>query len=219
LPTHSSETIPVLIASQYPITRKGIAALLNETNEIRVVAETGDVSQIQELMDAHLPRVILVDWEMCAGASIQIRDGLNLRSVMLVLTANTGDAYLARMIDAGAAGYVSANEAGEGIVSAVQRAARGEVLFNSEQMIRARRWRETVGKVWDSMTDRERQVFRLLVWGLDNLTIAATLDVAHTTVAYHVTNILRKLGAQSRHEAIAWALKRLPSDDLNRLID
>ena len=65
-------------------------------------------------------------------------------TITLVLTAHDRDAYLADMIEAGAGGFVTKEKAPERLVEAIRRAARGEILFDSEQLTRARRWREEV---------------------------------------------------------------------------
>lgn len=74
------------------------------------------------------------------------------------------------------------------------------------------RWREEVGERWERLSKREREVLRLLARGLDNAAIAETLGVTTKTVAYHVANILSKLGMRSRLEAAAWVHKHFPED-------
>jgi DNA-binding NarL/FixJ family response regulator len=131
---------------------------------------------------------------------------------VLVLTAHDVDGYLAAMVEVGAAGFVVEEEAPETIVAAVRAAARGEVFFSGEQRARARCWREEVSARWESLTEREREVLRLLAEGLDNAAIAETLCVTVRTVECHVTSILSKLGVASRLEAVAWIHKHLTDD-------
>ena len=133
-------------------------------------------------------------------------------TAVLVLTAHNRDDYLAAMVAAGAAGFVVKEEAPETIVAAMRRASRGEVFFSGEQRSRARCWREEVGAHWESLTEREREVLRLLSEGLNNHAIAKRLCVTIRTVECHVTSILSKLGVASRLEAVAWVHKHLPDD-------
>ena len=133
-------------------------------------------------------------------------------TAVLVLTAHDVDGYLAAMVAAGAAGFVVKEEAPGTVVEAVRAAARGELLFSREQLTRARRWREEVGERWESLTEREREVLRLLVEGLDNAAIAEALCVTVRTVECHVTSILSKLGVASRLEAAVWVHDHLPDD-------
>ncbi|MCX7683389.1 MAG: response regulator transcription factor [Anaerolineae bacterium] len=124
---------------------------------------------------------------------------------MLPLTAHARECYLAWMMEVGAAGYLTKNEAPEALVAAIRRAAQGETCYTAEQVQRARNWREQFGGRWASLTAREREVLRLLARGLDNKGIAEALSVAPKTVESHVTHILDKLGVRTRGEAIAWA--------------
>ena len=133
-------------------------------------------------------------------------------TAVLVLTAHDVDGYLAAMVEAGAAGFVVKEEAPETVVEAVRRASRGEVFFSGEQRARARCWREEVGERWESLTEREREVLRLLAEGLDNAATAEALCVMPRTVEYHVTNILSKLNVASRLEAVVWVHQHWPED-------
>jgi DNA-binding NarL/FixJ family response regulator len=130
----------------------------------------------------------------------------------LILTAHDRDAFLAEMEEAGAAGFLTKDEDAPALVEALRRAAQGEALYTEEQLERARRRREDVGRRWDSLTERERGVLRLLTEGLSNAAIAEALCIAEKTVEYHVTNILGKLGVASRLEAAAWVHDQIPGD-------
>jgi DNA-binding NarL/FixJ family response regulator len=114
-------------------------------------------------------------------------------TITLILTAHDLDAYLAGMVETGAAGFINKNEPTERLIKAIRRAVYGEYLFTGEQLARASRWREVAGDKWESLTGRERQVLQLLAQGLGNAEIAGTLGVKVKTVAYHVANILKKL--------------------------
>jgi DNA-binding NarL/FixJ family response regulator len=129
----------------------------------------------------------------------------------LVLTGNDRDAFLAEMTE-DAAGFITKNQPSERIIAAIRRAASGNVLYTQEQLKRARRRGQDVGRRWESLTERERGVLRLLTEGLSNAAIAEALCIAEKTVEYHVTNILGKLGVASRLEAAAWVHDQIPGD-------
>lgn len=78
--------------------------------------------------------------------------------------------------------------------------------------MRAMRWRDTAGKKWESLTKREREIVQLVVDGCDNRQIAEKLNVAVKTISFHISNILKKLDVNSRHEAVAWVRKYLPDN-------
>jgi DNA-binding NarL/FixJ family response regulator len=125
----------------------------------------------------------------------------------LILTAHDRDAFLAEMEEAGAVGFLTKDEELPNIVAAVRRAAHGEVLYTQEQWERIRRWREEVGGRWESLTEREREVLRLVAEGETNREIAKTLRITKKTVEKHVSNVLDKLEMGSRTEAAVWAVK------------
>jgi DNA-binding NarL/FixJ family response regulator len=120
------------------------------------------------------------------------------------------------MMEAGAAGYMSKGESAERLIGAIRRAADGEILFDVEQFARARRWRETVSEKWASLTDREREVLKLIAEGMDNKAIAKALNITSRTAAFHVTNIMEKLGVDSRQKAVAWLHTHI-SENLEKL--
>jgi DNA-binding NarL/FixJ family response regulator len=110
---------------------------------------------------------------------------------------------------------MSKGESAERLIGAIRRAAQGEILFDAEQLARARRWRENVSEKWASLTQRERQVLKLVAEGMDNKAIAKTLKITPKTAAFHVTHILGKLGVDTRQKAVAWIHAHL-SDDLEK---
>jgi DNA-binding NarL/FixJ family response regulator len=129
-------------------------------------------------------------------------------TITLVLTSHDRDAYLSNMLDAGVAGYLDKKlRAGE-LVCAIQRAARGEFIFEKEQLIRARRWREEVCQKLESLSSREREVLQMLTEGAENKAISASLGIALHTAEKHLQNIYRKLGVTSRAEAIHWWIEK-----------
>jgi RNA polymerase sigma factor (sigma-70 family) len=121
------------------------------------------------------------------------------------------------MMDAGAAGYMPKDASAGRLVEAIRRAAQGEILFDLEQFSRARQWRMEVSEKWAGLTRRERQVLKLMMEGMENKEIAEDLGISTNTIAFHVTNILKKLGVDSRQKAVAWVHANL-SDDLETLI-
>ena len=210
-----SETIRVLLADDHPTLRLGLRVLLDRAPDVEVVGEAEDGDEALALIDTLQPDVAVLDCQLpgIAGTEVALeirRRGLPVR--VLARGAYDSEQYVRGMLEAGAAGYLLKEEAPETIVAAVRVAARGEVLFSGEQYARARRWAEEVGERWESLTEREREVLTLVVEGLSNAAIAEALSVTERTVEYHVTNILGKLGVESRLEAAAWVREHLPDD-------
>ena len=103
-------------------------------------------------------------------------------TITLVFTEHDRDAYLANMMEAGVSGYLDKKIRAGQLISAIRRAAHGEILFEKKQLDRAYLWREEVQKKWDSLSDRERDVLQLLTAGADNKNIGITLGISINTV-------------------------------------
>jgi len=123
----------------------------------------------------------------------------------LVFTAHDRDCFLAKMVDAGVRGFLTKEDSPSRLVQAIRRAARGEIVITSDQLDRVQSWRTEVAERWDGVTRREREVLELLVGSRSIKEIARVLVIEETTVWTHVGNIVKKLGVDSRAEAIAWA--------------
>jgi DNA-binding NarL/FixJ family response regulator len=213
-----SDLITVLIADDHPIARAGIRTILEEAPDLRVIGEAEDGDAAQKLVAELQPRVLLLDLKMPGLSSAEIEKWVrsNFPNVItLVLTAHDRDAYLSQMLDAGVSAYMDKNTRGEQLIAAIRRAVSGEILFSSEQIKRARQWRQQEGLKWQRLTFRERQILQCLANGLDNAGISSHLSISQKTVAFHVTNILKKLQVVSRQEAVTWFNKNIP-DDLER---
>jgi DNA-binding NarL/FixJ family response regulator len=207
--------ITVLLADDHPTTRAGIRAILSESPDIRVIGEAENGFQVEKMVAELRPNILLLDLIMPGPTPAQLEKWVRIHfpeTITLVLTAHDRDAYLASMMDAGVAGFLSKTETGERLISAIRRAASGTHLFTEEQFDRAARWRREAGRRWESLTNREKQILKLIVQGIDNKEIATRLNVTVKTASYHASNILRKLDVKSRHEAIAWAHKYLTED-------
>ncbi len=211
----TDETIRVLLADDYPATRADIHAMLEKVPDIEIVGEARDGVEAQRLVAELGPDVLLLDLVMPGPQPHEIERWVRTHypeTITLVLTAHDRNYYLAKMIEAGVAGFLTKEEPTHQLVEAIRRAVRGEYLITSRQRDRVNRWREEVGKRWESLTGREREVLRLLVQGLGNAEIAEKLDVAVKTIEQHVTRILKKLVCNSRLEAVVWVRGHLPDD-------
>jgi NarL family two-component system response regulator LiaR len=207
--------IRVLIADDHPLTRVGIRAVLENAADIQVVGEARDGAEVEQMVTELCPDILLLDLVMPGPTAWEIEAWVRTHcpeTVTLILTAHDRDYYLTRAVEAGVSGYLTKDQAPQMLLEAIRHAARGEVLILREFLERARRWRDDVWKRWESLTDREQEVLRLLVQGLDNATIATTLSITMRTTESHVTSILKKLGVSSRLEASTWARDHLPEE-------
>ncbi len=206
----TSEIITVVLADDHPITRAGIRAVLQSAPDIQIVGEAQDGCEAQALAAQLRPAILLLDLQMPGPRPVDVERWVRANcpgTETLVLTAHHRTAYLVDMMEAGVAGYLhKETTTDQHLIEAIRRAAAGTALFDAEQWERARRWRETVGARWRSLTERERQVLTLIAQGHTNQEIADALGLKVKTVHNHVGQILEKVGVASRTEAALWAV-------------
>lgn len=213
----SSPSVTVLIADDHGAVREGLRVLL-EREGLQVVGEAATGRQAIDLTRDLQPDVVLLDIRMPGGDGLQALAAIKAarpETSVIMLTTYANPAYLARAVAAGAAGYLCKEVDPERIPRAVRAAAAGEELLNRDLLraALAKAMSEApVGPEPDSLpveplTEREVEVLRLIVAGLDNDAIADVLCVSVFTVKTHVRHILGKLGVSDRTQAAVWAVR------------
>jgi DNA-binding NarL/FixJ family response regulator len=200
--------IKVLLADDHPALRIGLRVLLDAIQSIEVVAEVEDGWSALEKVPITRPHIAILDCQLPGIDGIKVAEKLRDQESkirVIALSAYDDDQYLSGMLKAGAVGYYLKSEAPKEIIDAVQRAFDGENLWTADQYARIDRWQSKIGSIRESLTDREREVLHLIAQSLSNKEIAQELSITVRTVDFHVSNILRKLGAVSRVEAAVWA--------------
>jgi two-component system response regulator DegU len=198
------EKITVLLADAHPVTREGIRKILEQTADICVVGEAKDWIEAEKLVSELRPKVLILDLIMPGPRPSEIEKWVRENypeTITLILTAHDRDAYLAQMMDAGAAGYLSKNESGERLVSAIWRVVKGANIFDEQQLARARRWKNEIEIRLKSLTQREREILGLVAEGRENKEIALTFRVTPRTIEKHLANIYEKLAVKSKTKA------------------
>ena len=211
--------ITIVIADDHPVARAGIHNLLGSDPNLVIIGEAENGIEAQQLVEKLRPNILLLDLKMPGPPPAEIEKWVRTHcpeTATLVLTAHDRDSYLTAMIDSGAVGLIDKNETAERLIGAIRRAASGEILFDDLQLNRARRWRAVAGVKWESLTERERQVLKLLEQGLDRAETATRLEIVPKTVDYHIAHILKKLDVKSHKEAVCWVHKYV-SDDLGTI--
>jgi DNA-binding NarL/FixJ family response regulator len=204
--------IRVVMIDDHPIVRSGIRMLLERAGDIIVVGEAdrGDnaVRMVQELH----PHVLLLDMEMPGKDGLTVarelkEAALNVR--VLALSAHDDEEYIMNLLQIGAAGYLTKEEALDTIVDAVRGVAKGEEGWLSRRAAAriTTATRKQPNKLID-LTEREEEVVALLADGHTNNEIADLINVTERTVRFHLRNIYDKLDVNSRAAAISWAIKR-----------
>lgn len=218
--------IRVVLVDDEPLVRSGLRAILSVDPEIEVVAEAGDgVDGVAEV-ERHRPDVVLMDIRMPGLDGIAATEQILRRRPevrLLIVTTFSADDYVLDALRAGASGFLLKRAEPEQIRQAVRLVARGDaVLFPTavrrlvvEGSPRSRRREHDA--LLARLTDRERDVLRLLAAGRSNPEIAAELWLGVETVKTHVGNVLGKLGARDRMQAAIFAYESGFSDAVSGL--
>jgi DNA-binding NarL/FixJ family response regulator len=206
-------TIRVLVADDQSMVRAGFRMLLAGEEDIEVVAEASNGLEAVDKAARFDPAVILMDIRMPeldglqATRRIIAADG---DARILVLTTFDLDEYVYEALRAGASGFVLKDDSPEQLIDAIRTVAGGDALLSptiTKRVIQkfARMPRPAPPKELDELSEREREVFRLVARGLSNAEIAEELFISETTVKTHITHILQKLDLRDRVQAVVLA--------------
>jgi two-component system nitrate/nitrite response regulator NarL len=205
-------TVRVLVADDHPVFREGIVRALAANQHVEVVAEAGDGRTALDAIVAEKPDVALLDYRLPRIDGIDVvravaRDRLPTR--VLMLSAHDESSVVYDAIQAGAAGYLLKEASRDEIVDAVLAVARGESVLPSEVaagLVGEIRMRSPVEA--PALTEREREILRLIADGKSFPEIAAALYIGVTTVKTHAQHVYEKLGVSDRAAAAAEAIRR-----------
>jgi DNA-binding NarL/FixJ family response regulator len=208
--------IRVLIADDHAILREGVRALLRLSDDMEVVGEAADGRAAIEACRTLDPDVVLMDVAMPGlgglEATLQIRRDCP-RTRILVLTQYADREYVLRFLKAGVSGYVLKQAAGDELAAAVRGVARGGLVLDPDVAREAigepRRDREQGAlDPYESLTDREKQVLRLVAEGKSNKEVAQELGISVKTAMSHREHVMRKLDMHSRTDLIRFAIRQ-----------
>jgi DNA-binding NarL/FixJ family response regulator len=212
----------VVIADDQPMMRAGFKAVLEATGDIEVVGEAGNGEEAVQVATEHAPDVVLMDIRMPVMDGIEATRRLPRQKVLILTTFGVDD-YIIAALRAGASGFLLKDAPTAKVVEAVRAVAAGDAVLSpavTRQLLDqvGRRLPAAVSQEPEELaqlTEREREVLRMLAAGLTNAEIAGVLVVSEATVKSHVSNLLGKLGLRDRVQAVIYAYEtRLiaPSD-------
>jgi DNA-binding NarL/FixJ family response regulator len=216
--TDAGAHIRVLLVDDHAMVRRGLRGFLELLDDIEVVGEAENGRQGVELAGQLRPDVVLMDLLMPKLDGIGAIEEIKTRypAVEIVaLTSFVEEARVTAALEAGASGFLLKDADADDVASAIRSAHRGEVhLDPAVALLVARRMRAGAaaaasGKAdgHEPLTEREREVLRLVARGLSNKAIADELAITERTARTHVSNILGKLGLTSRTQAALYALE------------
>jgi NarL family two-component system response regulator LiaR len=204
------QQIRVMIVDDHAVVRSGLAAFLMAYDDLELVAEAGNGTEAIRLCEKTRPDVVLMDLlmpEMDGVEATRTIRQAHPEIQVIALTSFQEDDLVHRALQAGAIGYLLKNVGAEELAAALRRARAGHPVLSPEAtrvLLRTARSEPPPGH---DLTAREREVLALMAKGLNNSEIAKRLIVSRSTVKFHVSGILSKLGVASRTEAVALALQ------------
>jgi NarL family two-component system response regulator LiaR len=205
-----TQLVRVLITDDHPVVRKGLTAVLTAYDDLQLVGEVSSGEEAINFCEKTVPDVVLMDLVMPGMGGAEATRAIRKRwpQVAVIALTSFGEmALVEEALKAGAVSYLLKNISAEELAAAIRGAATGRSALSPEvARLMVRGIREPAGKKYD-LSEREREILKLMVEGLSNLAIAERLVISQSTVKFHVSNILSKLGVNSRTEAATLALR------------
>ncbi len=205
--------ITILIVDDHPIVREGLVSIVNAEDDLEVIGQAANGKQAVEFALEHRPDVVLMDLRMPVMDGVEAIRRLHNQapdSRLVVLTTYDTDELVYDAIRAGARGYLLKDVASSDLTEAIRTVHRGGSLL---QPVVVERLLDRLGPEdleqsdpFENLTPRELEVLRCMSTGARNREIAEELVIAERTVKIHVGNVIAKLGATNRTEAVVTAL-------------
>jgi DNA-binding NarL/FixJ family response regulator len=211
-----AKQIRVCLVDDQTLVRAGIRSLLELSDSVEVIAEAADADSAIQLIPEVKPDVVLLDMQMPGKLGLEVLRELGAKNALpptVILTTFDDDQYVLAGIQAGARGYLLKDVSLDQLVNAIKTVASGGTLVKpavTERLLAGMSNMENKFAALDSpdhLTEREKEILRLMSAGYSNKEIARALDVAEGTVKNHVSNILSKLGVRDRTRAVLKAFE------------
>ena len=211
----------VVVVDDHAMFRSGVRAELAPVADIEIVAEAADVDEAVAALAAHRPEVVLLDVHLPGGGGVEVMrrcaDSKGPAPAFLALSVSDAAEDVIGTIRGGARGYVTKTITGPELADAIRRVAGGDAVFSPRlagfvlDAFAGAGIAATLADVdedLDRLTEREREVMRLIARGYAYKEVARELFISVKTVETHMSNVLRKLQLSSRHELTRWASDR-----------
>ena len=207
-------TIRVFIVDDHDLFRAGVRAELPD--DLEVVGEASEVDPAIDLIVERAPDVVLLDVHLPGGGGAAVVAGVRKHiddQVFLALSASDAAEDVVSVVRAGARGYITKTASPSEVAAAIRTVAAGEAVFSPRLagFVLDAFSSVPVGQVdpeFDLLTDREREVLRLIARGYTYRETGEELYISIKTVETHVSNVLRKLQLSNRNELARWAAER-----------
>jgi NarL family two-component system response regulator LiaR len=202
--------IRIMIVDDHAVVRSGLGAFLTAVPEMELVGEAENGEQAVARAKALRPEVILMDLMMPGMDGVtatRLIKEQNPSIQVIALTSFQEDELVQNALKAGAIGYLMKNVSARELEAAIRSAKAGTMTLSPEaaqSLVRATQQAEET----ETLTGREREILKLMVEGMNNAEIAERMVVSLSTVKYHISNILMKLGVDNRVAAVTMAIQR-----------
>jgi len=207
----------VLVVDDHTIVRDGICALLALAGDMEVVGEATNGNEALRLVKEQTPDVVLMDIAMPIMGGLEATRRISKEfpsSKVLVLTQYDDKEYVFPVIEAGASGFISKAAASSELVSGIRSVYRGDAFLSPPvAKLMVDNYQKTAGErinkdTYNELTEREREILKLVAEGRSTAEIAKMLVITPKTVEGHKTNLMAKLGIHNRVELVKYALRK-----------
>jgi two-component system, NarL family, response regulator LiaR len=205
-----SATIRIMLVDDHAVVRSGLGAFLSVNPDLELVGEAENGEQAVVRAGLLKPDVILMDLMMPVMDGVTAIAAIKKQSPaiqIIALTSFQEDELVQNALKAGAVGYLMKNVSARELAAAIRAAKDGKMTLSPEAaqaLVRASQQAQET----EALTEREREVLKFMVEGLNNAEIAERLVISLSTVKYHISNILMKLGVDNRVAAVTMALQK-----------
>ena len=212
-----SSPLRILLADDHTIVRQGLRKILEEDRNWQVVGEAGNGREAVRLATELQPHVAILDIGMPLLNGIEAARQIARRlpqTKILILSMHSDEAYIIQALEAGAKGYLLKDTADADLLGAVAAVTRGKSFFSPavarvmlDDYVRRLRDRGIVDR-YDTLSEREREIFQLIAEGKTNKEIAELLGVSPSTIETHRGHIMEKLDVHSAVEMVLYAVRK-----------
>ena len=198
----------VLIVEDHQVVAEGLAALINDQTDMRVVGHAGSVAESVARAAELKPDLVVVDFRLTDGtgadAAAAIRQ-MRPETKLIFLTREDSDAARFAALESGASAFIHKSRAAQEVVDAIRKVANGASLFTPRSIAQLLNSRREVESQLERLTPREKEVLRMMAEGMASRDIAKRLGISYTTVRTHIRSLGSKLAVHSKLEAIVKA--------------
>ena len=204
----SSDKTRVMIVEDHQVVAEGLAALINDQDDMKVVGHGGSVAEAIARAAEMKPDLALIDFRLTDGTGADVAVGIREtrpETKLIFLTREDTEAARFAALESGASAFIHKSRAAQDVVEAIRTVAHGGSLFTPRTIASLLNSRRDVEAQLERLTPREKEVLRMMAEGISSREIATRLGISYTTVRTHIRSLGSKLGVHSKLEAIVKA--------------